>query len=420
MSLSILAILGKRIKSIRKYCVLLFILLIPGSRISAVAPVVIDYFFEPGCPECRQVSETILPALNDYFPGAYILNYRDLNIMTNYLVLVRCQETAGSMKNEAVYMAVNERRLFSGLPEIQAGFLPAVDEIIHERSGASTGKSSTVATDLAAGISGQQTESSPRRSLRRNLGHPPDSEGLLDSRFRQFTIFGVLLAGLVDGLNPCAISTLVFFVSILSLAGFRNRRIVPAGIWFCGASFITYTAIGFGLFRFLHGFAGFPYIRQGLESGMGGILVVMAMLSFYDAWQYRRSGNPESLTLRLPIRIKRIMNAIMRNLPKARHVSLAAFLIGAAVTVLETVCTGQVYVPTLVLIIKSGASPVLGLIYLLLYNLMFILPLVMVFGLTVYGMNVQSLIAWSKRQVVISKTAMACLFIALALILILL
>ena len=379
------------------YLLLLILLLMPG-RLKAGEPLVIDYFFEPGCPECRQVSETILPTLSNLFYGAYILNHRDLGATTNYLALARCQQAANSIKNETVYMAIDETNLFSGLSEIKSGLLAAADEIIRERSGAA---------NPAAGTSSPQT-----------TARSPDPKSIVDYRFRRFTVFGVMLAGLVDSLNPCAISTLVFFVSILTLSGFRKRQVVFAGIWFCGAAFLTYIAIGFGLFRFLHGFSGFPRIQLGLELGMGSVLAVMAALSFYDAWNYRRSENPGSLILRLPLRVKLIMNAIMMRLPKTRHVSLAAFLIGAAVTALETVCTGQVYVPTLVLVIKSGASPVLGLVYLFLYNLMFILPLAIVLALAARGMSVQRLIAWSKREVMVSKIAMACLFMALAFVLI--
>jgi len=41
------------------------------------------------------------------------------------------------------------------------------------------------------------------------------AEETIIERFRSFGIFAVLLAGLVEGLNPCALATLVFFISIL-------------------------------------------------------------------------------------------------------------------------------------------------------------------------------------------------------------
>jgi len=84
------------------------------------------------------------------------------------------------------------------------------------------------------------------------------------------------------------------------------------------------------------------------------------------------------------------------------------------------VCTGQVYVPTLVLILRKGGStgPALG--YLLLYNGVFIVPLVTAFVLTYQGLKTQRLLEWSRRNVVISKVALGCFFLAMAALLLLL
>ena len=380
-----------KINRAKKYFLLFSAFLLLSGQTRASAPLAIDYFFEPGCKECKIISDTVLPALSNAFYGKYVLNYRDLGIMTNYALLVRCQETTGSIKNEPVYIIINERLLFSGLKEIQSDFLPAVDKAINEQA-----------------ITQEKKD------------NPVDLPALIEQRFQHLTLFSVLLAGLIDGINPCAISTLIFLISVLLIAGFRNSRLIVVGITYCLASFITYTAIGFGLFRFIHSLEGLPIVRRGLELAMAGILIVMAYFSFRDAWKYHLSRDPNSIALKLPHRIKLIINSIMRLFSTARHALFAAFFIGVLVTLLETVCTGQVYVPTLVLIIKSGASPFLGLIYLLLYNLMFILPLVIVFGLILYGIKVQHLIDWSRQQVVKSKVIMGCLFIALALVLILL
>jgi len=380
-----------KIGSAKKYFLLFSVFLFLEGQTKALNPLVIDYFFEPGCRECKIISDNVLPALSNAFYGKYILNYRDVGIMTNYALLAHCQETTGSIKNEPVYFIINERLLFSGLKEIQSGFLLAVDKAINEQA-----------------------------IIQEKNNHPADLTALIEHRFQRLTLFSVLLAGLVDGINPCAISTLIFLVSVLVMAGFKNSRLIVVGTAYCLASFLTYTAIGFGLFRFIHSMEGLPFVQRGLELLMAVILTVMAYFSFSDAWKYRISQDPDSITLKLPRRIKLILNSIIRLFATARHALFAAFFIGVLVTLLETVCTGQVYVPTLVLIIKSGASPFLGLAYLLLYNLMFILPLVIVFGLILYGIKVQHLLDWSKRQVVKSKIIMGCLFVALALVLILL
>ena len=48
-------------------------------------------------------------------------------------------------------------------------------------------------------------------------------------RFRSLGVFTVVLAGLVDGLNPCAFATLVFFVSYLTISGRKGRDVLTVG-----------------------------------------------------------------------------------------------------------------------------------------------------------------------------------------------
>jgi cytochrome c biogenesis protein CcdA len=183
---------------------------------------------------------------------------------------------------------------------------------------------------------------------------------------------------------------------------------------FCLASFLTYTAIGLGLLRALHMLAAFNSIRRGVELALVAVLVFLAVYSFRDAIRFRRSGHAHDVTLQLPDRLKRLTHRLMRTGLRGHAQVLSAFGVGAAVTALESVCTGQVYVPTLALVVKGGRDAGRGLAYLLVYNLMFILPLVIVFLLTYQGMKLTRLLEWSRQNVVTSKVLLGCFFIALA------
>ena len=80
---------------------------------------------------------------------------------------------------------------------------------------------------------------------------------------------------------------------------------------------------------------------------------------------------------------------------------------------LESVCTGQVYVPALVMIIKSGQSMLRSALYLVLYNAIFVLPLGVVLVLTCGGMNAPTLVEWSRRNVTFSKVLLGVFFLAM-------
>ena len=68
----------------------------------------------------------------------------------------------------------------------------------------------------------------------------------------------------------------------------------------------------------------------------------------------------------------------------------------------------------LVLVTKEGgATSGRAWSYLLLYNTMFIVPLVLVFVLTFLGMGTQTLLEWSKRNIVVSKVLLGLFFLAM-------
>jgi hypothetical protein len=219
---------------------------------------------------------------------------------------------------------------------------------------------------------------------------------------------------LADGLNPCAFSTLVFFMSLLSVARVRGRMLLLVGGFFCLASFLTYFALGLGLLRVLHLLDGFQGVRSFFEWAMVGVLLGLAALSFRDARRFAVRQDPNEVVLQMPETFRHLTHRLLKRGMAARHLLAAAFGLGVVVTALESVCTGQLYVPTLVFMMKSEQMWNPGLPLLILYNLCFILPLVAVFGLTCAGLQFAHLMNWSIRNVVISKILLGLLFLGMA------
>ena len=224
----------------------------------------------------------------------------------------------------------------------------------------------------------------------------------------------------MDGVNPCAIATLVFLISVLSMSHTAGRHLLAVGGAFCLASFLTYTAIGLGLLHALRALSYYQTLQQTVEVILILLLVALAFLSFRDAARFRISQKANDITLQLPERIRNRIHRILRTrLGRSAQVA-TAFAVGAAVTALESVCTGQVYVPTLAFVVKSGTGAARGMAYLLLYNLMFIVPLVIALWLTYRGMGVTRLMAWSRDNVVGAKVMLGVFFLALAVVMALL
>ncbi len=353
---------------------------------------VVEFFFEAGCRECDEVERRILPGLAARMPDACELRRLDIGTPANYIRLVAYQKRFGIESNEAVSMVVNGRRMLDGLRAIRDDLVPAVAEALADAREPDIPDDS----DLAAGMAG------------------------LRDRAQSFTVWAVVVAGLTDGINPCAITALVFFLSLLAVFKVTGRTLLLTGAAFCLASFLTYTAIGFGLLRALHAFRGFPAVRTGIERVMVGLLAVFAVLSFVDAWRFARSGKAGDVTLKLPERLQRKVHGIMRSGLGTRRPVLAGFGIGAAVTVIESVCTGQVYVPTLTLIARDDPGSLRAWGLLLLYNAMFVVPLIVAFVLTRFGLRTETLVAWSRRHVVFGKVLLGLFFAAMAALLLVL
>jgi cytochrome c biogenesis protein CcdA len=74
----------------------------------------------------------------------------------------------------------------------------------------------------------------------------------------------------------------------------------------------------------------------------------------------------------------------------------------------------QVYVPALILMIKSGQSAWRSAAYLGLYNLIFVMPLVILLALGCFGLRVPALVGWSRRNVTVSKTLLGLFFFGMA------
>jgi len=231
-------------------------------------------------------------------------------------------------------------------------------------------------------------------------------------RFTSFALTTVAMAGLVDGVNPCAFATIIFLVSYLGFIGRSGREILGVGISFALAVFLTYFLIGLGLFRFVEQLSFMPVVARVVYIGTGGLALVLGLVSL---WDFRKclKGEAEDMALQLPRFLKRRIHKVIREEARTRNYMIAAFVTGFFISLLELVCTGQVYLPTIIYVTRIPGMVWHGVAYLLWYNLFFILPLVVVFLLVYYGVTSEELARFMRRHVAAVKLATAVLFFVL-------
>lgn len=240
--------------------------------------------------------------------------------------------------------------------------------------------------------------------------------------FSKITLWAIIGSGLVDGINPCAFAVIVFFVSFLTVYKYTRKEIIVVGTAYCAAVFAAYVLIGLGLFKFLYAMSGFAYVIKGFYILTAAVCLLFFVLALYDFWVYKKTGKAEKMLLQLPTNLKVRIHKIMGFFLREKHdssirLTLAALAVGFAVSLVEAVCTGQVYLPTVVLIMQDPAFRVKAWLFLLLYNLMFIFPLVLIFVLSILGYESKGFNDFLKKHLGPMKLLLCCVFLGLFLLL---
>jgi hypothetical protein len=254
----------------------------------------------------------------------------------------------------------------------------------------------------------------------------PEKEVFLE-RFKSFSWLTVITAGLIDGINPCAFTVLVFFISFLSFAGYSRKQTIILGFFFIIAVFFTYLGIGLGLFEVLRRLAIFNYVANLIYIIVAIFALVLGVISLYDWWIFKKTKDPEKIKLKLPGIIKRRIQSTIREktgdeskeIKQRTIVTLmfTALSCGFIVSILESVCTGQLYLPTIVYILRLPELKLRAWGYLILYNFMFVVPLFIIFLFALWGVTSEGFAKIVRVQLTKVKLITAFVFFALGLFL---
>ncbi|MCD6229141.1 MAG: hypothetical protein J7K17_06705, partial [Candidatus Omnitrophica bacterium] len=239
-------------------------------------------------------------------------------------------------------------------------------------------------------------------------------------KFKEFSFLTIISAGLIDGINPCAFAVIVFFVSFLAVYQYRREEIIFVGSFYILGVFITYLLLGLGIFRFLYTISSFYFLIKGFYYLVAGFCFCLFIFALYDYFKYRKRRESEGLILQLPSFLKKKINLVIgKGLRKKRknflELSLVSLVVGFLVSLLEGACTGQVYLPTIFFILKTSTLRLKAFVYLLIYNLAFIAPLIVIFLLSFFGVSSQEFNKFLKKNLGGVKLSMAVLFLILGL-----
>jgi hypothetical protein len=232
-------------------------------------------------------------------------------------------------------------------------------------------------------------------------------------RFKKWSLSAVLIAGFIDGINPCAFATIIFLVSYLTYVGKKGREILLYGIVFTSGVFIAYLLVGMGLMTFLHSLSIFPLISKGVYLFIAFFALALGIISLYDYILFRR-GQMAKWKLQLPGSLKKKIHEIIREEARIKGGLLATFGAGFIIAVCTVICTGQVYLPTIGFIMGIPELRANAIFNLVLYNIMYIVPLVGIFVLTFLGVTSEKMASITKEYTGAVKLLTAAIFLGLA------
>ncbi|MDO8424583.1 MAG: cytochrome c biogenesis protein CcdA [bacterium] len=204
--------------------------------------------------------------------------------------------------------------------------------------------------------------------------------------------------GFLDGIHPCAIAILIFFIAFLITLRKSFKNIFILGLVYIFVIFLTYLAVGVGLMSGIV-FLGQPHFFAKLGSWL---LIVLGLINIKDFFF------PQ---LPLHLQMPKISSpTITKYLEKATlpAVAFAAFLVGLC----SIPCAGGIYAAVTSLL-ASKTTYFVGFLYLILYNIMFVMPLLILLLVAVNPLTLARIAQFRQKNERAEKIVMGTMMAAL-------
>ena len=207
----------------------------------------------------------------------------------------------------------------------------------------------------------------------------------------ELTLAKIVSLAAVDAVNPCALAVLtLMLIAILTFNPRVRRNILLAGLAFTTSVFLMYLLYGLVIIRFFQIVQALTDIRLWLYKILGLAAIILGCLNIKDFLSYKPGSLGTEMPMSLRPKVKKIISGVAS--PKG------AFVVGAFVTVFLLPCTIGPY------IICGGILCPLSLLeilpWLLLYNLIFVLPMLVITAVCYVGfVAVEDVSGWKEKNI---------------------
>ena len=228
----------------------------------------------------------------------------------------------------------------------------------------------------------------------------------------------IFLTGLINGFNPCSISMLLFLITLL-LA--RKANVLKLGMLFILGKFIAYMALGTLLFNMLAAidntvFKQFTVIMKYI---LLAVVIVVAAVNISDFIAVKNEKY-NKIRLQLPVGLRKLNHKWLKGIShtgNGRLLLFSALALGMVISVGEFLCTGQIYLATIIYLLKRSEELSLQtLAAFLLYVVGMLLPLIAITLAIHKGREVFHISELARKNMPLIKLINAGVFIAFAII----
>jgi len=146
-------------------------------------------FYSPGCHNCAKIKKEVMPLIEKEFSGRIKIEYRDVDDMENYKLMLGLEEKNNVKIENTMPVFHFEGYFLNGKGEVKIVLEQLITRALNK----------------------------PQAKLARM----PAID--LMARFQSMKPFVVTLAGLIDGINPCAFTVIIFFISFLAIQGIEKE-----------------------------------------------------------------------------------------------------------------------------------------------------------------------------------------------------
>ena len=205
---------------------------------------------------------------------------------------------------------------------------------------------------------------------------------MIETNLNYFVLIG---AAVIDSINPCAIGVLVFLLAYLMRTTKKHSAILTHGLVYLAAVFITYLLAGVLLL---------PVIQEMRNFSVNSYLAIAAIIAFFGLLELKEYFMPGASSLvQIPPRYSKM---ISKYKDKMLSSHIFTFGMGVFVALVELPCTGAVYLAVLAIMSLSGLN-LSNLTMLIVYNLIFIAPLIIILVLFYRGVESNVIHQWVDR-----------------------